>query len=283
MPIIGAHVSVAGGLHKAISNAQAIGAQCLQIFGASPRSFTVKMPEPSMVSAYKQALQSSGLGPVFLHAAYLVNLASLQADLRAKSILNLSAHLQIADMIDAQGLIFHIGSGKDMPRDKALAMTVVGMEKVLKNVKGKTQLIMENTAGSGNKIGKDAAELGWLLKKLNSKRVKVCVDTAHAFEAGTIKEFTAPGVKKFLDEYDQEVGFANIVAFHINDSMTSFNSHHDRHENIGEGYIGLQGFKNLARDQRLKNMPWILEVPGFDGKGPDKKNVEILKKVIGKK
>lgn len=283
MPIIGAHVSAAGGLAKAIKNAQSIGAQCMQVFGASPRTFFAKIPDKQTIKEYKEALQTSGLEPVFLHAAYLVNLASPKADLRIKSIKNLSAHLQIAELMQAQGLIFHIGSGKDMPREKALALTVEGMKKVLSSVTGSTQLIMENTAGSGNKIGKDAAELGWLLKKLNSKRVKVCIDTAHAFEAGAIQKFSPASIKAFLDNYDDNVGWENIACFHINDSKTEFASHHDRHENIGEGYIGLSGFKNLAHDQRMQDMPWILEVPGFDGKGPDQKNIQILHKLIGKK
>ena len=117
----------------------------------------------------------------------------------------------------------------------------------------------------------------WVLKKIKSARVKVCIDTAHAFEAGMITEYSKAGVKKFLDELNKYIGFKNIAAFHINDSKTLAGSHHDRHENIGQGYIGVEGFKNLARDKRMKNMPWILEVPGFKDEGPDARNIEILK------
>jgi len=286
MPIIGAHVSTAGGYKNAIIKAEKIGAECIQIFGASPRSYTAKMPDKKSIEEYKIALKNSTVKKVFLHAAYLVNLASDNKDIFKKSVRNLIDHLQIAEMLGAQGLIFHIGSGKDQPREQALKLTLYGMKEVLKNVHGKTELIMENTAGSGQKIGRDAKELGWLLKQMKSKRVKVCVDTAHALEAGVIEKFTPKEVKKFLDEYDKEVGLSaqggrerNISAFHINDSKTEFNSHHDKHENIGQGHIGLVGFKNLARDKRMKDMPWILEVPGFNGEGPDKKNVEILKRV----
>jgi len=278
MPIIGAHVSAAGGLKNAVLRAEKIGAKAMQIFGASPRSFTVKLPDKKEVEEYREAFKKSGIKAVFLHAAYLVNLASAKKDLREKSVKSLSDHLKIADIIGARGLIFHIGSAKDMPREEALKLTLDGMKMVLQNVPGKTELIMENTAGGGQKIGRDAAELGWLLKKMKDKRIKVCVDTAHALEAGMIAKFTPVEIKKFLDDYDRQVGFKNISAFHINDSKTEFNSHHDRHENIGEGYIGLSGFKNLARDKKMKDMPWIMEVPGFDGEGPDKKNIEILKK-----
>jgi deoxyribonuclease-4 len=277
MPIIGAHVSATGGISKTIANAKKIGAECIQIFGASPRAYEVKMPSAEEIKKYKEELKQSGIGPVFLHAAYLVNLASPNNYIREQSIKNLAGHLQIAEMIGAQGLIFHIGSGKDSLRAEAINKTVAGMKEVLQKVKGKTFLTMENTAGGRNSIGDTAAEIGEVLKKVKSARVKVCIDTAHAFEAGMIMEYSKANVKKFLDELNKQIGFINITAFHVNDSKTLAGSHHDRHENIGQGHIGIEGFKNLARDKRMKNMPWILEVPGFNGEGPDKKNVEILK------
>lgn len=271
-------MSAAGGLHYAISNAKKIGAECMQIFGASPRAYEVKPPAAEEVKRYKEELKQSGIEPVFLHAAYLVNLASPNDYVRAQSIKNLAGHLRIAETIGAQGLIFHIGSGKDSSREQAIQKTAAGMKEVLRNVPGKARLIMENTAGGGNSIGDTAEEIGAVLKKVKSGRVKVCIDTAHAFEAGMIDEYALPKVKKFLDELDKHIGFNNIVAFHLNDSKTLAGSHHDRHENIGQGHIGIEGFKNLARDKRMKTMPWILEVPGFADEGPDKKNVEILQK-----
>ncbi|OGF18500.1 hypothetical protein A3G56_01840 [Candidatus Falkowbacteria bacterium RIFCSPLOWO2_12_FULL_45_10] len=277
MPIIGAHVSAAGGLHKAIENATKIGASCIQIFGSSPRTYEVKTPAAEEVKKYQEGLKQSGLGPVFLHAAYLVNLASPNGYVRAQSIKNLAGHLRIAELVGAQGLIFHIGSGKDSARERAIAQTVAGMKEVLKSVPGKAWLVMENTAGGGNSIGDTAEEIGAVLKKVKSNRVRVCIDTAHAFEAGMIDEYAPAKVKKFLDELDKHIGFKDVVAWHINDSKTPANSHHDRHANIGEGHIGLAGFKNLAKDSRMKTMPWILEVPGFKDEGPDARNIEILK------
>lgn len=279
MPIIGAHVSTAGGLKNAVANAQEIGAQCFQIFGASPRTWWAKQPDKAAVEEYKTALKEAGLGPVFLHAAYLVNLGSTP-DNYQKSVRSLSDHLAIADAIGAQGLIFHIGSATGHPYDEALKQVVKGMKEVLKNVPGKTQLIMENCAGGGTKIGTNAREIGGLLKAVKSSRVKVCLDTAHSFESGEIMEYTKGNVKTFLDVYDEYVGLDAIACFHINDSKTLAGSFHDRHENIGEGHIGLEGFKNLAADKRMKNLPWIMEVPGFDDEGPDKRNVEILKGIV---
>lgn len=277
LPLIGGHVSAAGGLYKAIENATRIGAECIQIFGASPRQWYAKMPTHDEVVRYKDALKTSKVKAVFLHAAYLVNCASPEADSWNKSVKSLSEHLAIAEMIGAQGLIFHIGTAKNQSHDEVIKKVVGAMKEVLENVPGHTQLIMENAAGSGQKIGTTAQEMGDIFHALKSSRVKVCIDTAHAFESGTIEDYTPGNIKKFLDEWDRCLDLENIVALHANDSKTATHSHHDRHENIGEGYIGLKGFKSLAVEKRLHDKSWILEVPGFDDEGPDKKNVEILR------
>lgn len=275
---IGAHVSRVGGLQKSIENALKIGANCMQIFGSSPRQWRVRFPSPREIAGYKDALKKSAIEPVFLHAPYLVNLASPDNVIWLKSVRALTGHLKIAEAIGAQGLIFHPGSGKgEVSHERALERAVRAMREVLKRVPGKSQLIIENTAGGGQKIGGSVEELAHLLNRVRSKRVKVCFDTAHAFEAGLIKEFIPSSIKRVFDEWARGVGLENTVALHVNDSKTRFNSHHDRHENIGQGYIGLKGFKHLAREQRIRDKPWIIETPGFDRKGPDKKNLDRLK------
>lgn len=277
IPKLGAHVSTAGGLWKAIENAKNIGAQCIQIFGASPRQWEAKMPSESDVKKFKSAAAESDVSPIFLHASYLVNLASPIPELREKSVQSLCAHLEIATKIGATGLIFHMGSGKGIERKKAIELTVKGIKMVLQRVAGSGKLIMENSAGGGDKLGSEPEEMGKIFTGVDSSRVGVCIDTAHAFEAGIIETYTSPKISKFLDEWEGAVRLKNILALHINDSKTGPNSHHDRHENLGEGYIGLSGFKNLAKEKRLRDKAWILEVPGFDGMGPDKRNVDILK------
>lgn len=144
-PNIGAHVSTAGGLSSALVNAERIGAKCFQIFGASPRQWRALFPKEEDIKLFKKLLKEKELGPVFLHASYLVNLASVNGDILKKSIKNLSDHLQIASMLGAEGLIFHVGSSKGMEKKKALDQEVSAMKEVLKNGKG-SSLIMENTA-----------------------------------------------------------------------------------------------------------------------------------------
>lgn len=276
-PIIGAHVSAQGGLYKAFENAKNIGADAIQIFGSSPQQWSVRLPKEEDIKKFKQAHKESGNVPVFLHASYLANLASANEITRANALQSLTGHLKIADLIGAQGLIFHIGSGKDQTKEDAMNLVVEGCQKILKNVPGKTQLILENSSAGGAKLGSTPKEIGTILKRIKSPRAKVCFDTAHAFEAGIIKYESTEEIKKVFDEWDREVGLENIVALHANDSKTAFGSHNDRHDNIGSGHISLKGFQNLAKEKRLHDKVWLLEVPGFDDLGPDAKNVKILK------
>lgn len=276
LPRIGAHVSTAGGLAYGIENAVKIGASCIQIFGASPRQWKAPMPNDEVIERFKNKRQTSGIGPVFLHASYLVNLAHENEQARQWSVASLTDHLKIAKAIEAQGLIFHIGSRQGLTDEEAHKRVVAGMQTILTAVPGDTQLIMENAAGV-KKVGGTAAELGLLRKMVDSPRVAVCWDTAHAFEAGIAGHFTEEDVTRMCDEIEKHIGWEQLVAIHANDSKTEFASQHDRHENIGEGFIGLDGFRNLARDTRLWTASWLLEVPGTDKKGPDRKNIETLR------
>ncbi len=276
IPSIGAHVSVEGGLHKGIERALAIGADCMQIFGSSPQQWAVRFPNDDDVKKFHELKKKHRFGPVYLHASYLVNLASSDRKIWHTSVGSLVGHLKIAEIIGAEGLIFHIGAGKEQERGEAIANVKRGVERVLAEFQGKAKLVMENSA-SKKKIGADPKEIGELFCRFDSNRVSVCVDTAHAFEAGVIESFTAESVRGFTDSLDKEIGLKHIAVIHANDSRTKYNSGHDVHENIGEGYIGLEGFQNLAKEKRLQDKVWLLEVPGFGGKGPDKENVDRLR------
>ena len=278
-PFIGGHVSAAGGFYKAVENAERIGATAMQFFGASPRQWFAKIPDQAAVDAYQSALKKSQVKAVFLHAAYLPNLATGFAESYEKSIKSLSEHLQIVTMLGANGLIFHMGSfGGEMTHDEAIEKTAKGMKQVLKNVPGDAFLVMENSSGGGGKLGSVVTDLGAIKRLVNDSRVKVCIDTAHAFESGVFAEKITPeNVREVFDEWDREINLKDLVALHVNDTKTKHNSHTDRHENIGHGYIGIEGFRALAGEKRLHHAAWMLEVPGFDDHGPDKKNVDILR------
>lgn len=277
VPKIGGHVSVAGGLGNGIENAKRIGANCIQIFASSSRQWKITWPSKVSAEQFKKAKKEKGIDPVYLHAPYLVNLASPEPAHAALSANTLNEYLELSDFIGASGVIFHIGSGKDSLRDKACATVVGHLKKILKIHRGKSELVIENAAGGGAKIGATLVEIGEIMKQADGSQLKFCFDTAHYFEAGQIEKYDKESVANLAEQIRAHIGKENFVAMHVNDSKTAFNSHHDRHENIGKGYIGLEGFKNLAKEKLFRETPWILEVPGFDNEGPDKENIDIAK------
>ncbi len=274
-PKIGAHVSVAGGLKNGVENAASMGAACMQVFGSSPRQWKVRMPTEKEITEYVATQKKDSISPVYLHASYLVNLGSANEEIYAKSKESLVGHLQITEAIGADGLIFHVGAHKKGSRKEASSRVVAGIKEVLRKVSGKSHLAMENSATPA-KLGDTIEEIEEIFKQANSPRLKVCMDTAHAYASG-ILEFTEEGIKEWCDKLDKALGLDNVVALHVNDSKAPFGSGVDRHENMGQGYIGKKGMALLAKEQRLWDKAWILEVPGFENMGPDKKNVDILK------
>ncbi len=167
---IGAHVSTAGGLVNALTKAREIDANCLQIFGASPRQWQTKIPEKSDCKKFKAACMQEKIGPIFLHAAYLVNLASPDPTTRAKSEKNLATHLTIAENLGAQGLVFHLGSGKESPKAEAIKLIIQSCRRILKTVPGASALTLENSAGGGQRIGSSFEELKIILEGIASPR-----------------------------------------------------------------------------------------------------------------
>jgi deoxyribonuclease-4 len=277
MPTIGAHVSTSGGLHNCFQNGINIGAEALQIFGASPRQWRAGLPAKDALTKYEEEKKKGENMPVFLHAAYLVNLATPDNELFQKSITNLTQHLKIANLLGAEGLIYHIGSYKNSTLEESEKRVAEGMLKVLEKAPGPANLIMENASGGGNKMGTTPEEIGAIFKMADHPRIKVCIDTCHAYAAGQLEKFTSSELEKFKTSCKKSFGLKNLTVLHVNDSKTEFNSGKDRHENIGQGNIGLEAFQNLAKDSFFSSIPWLLEVPGYEGNGPDTENMEITK------
>lgn len=274
---IGGHVSAAGGFYKAVERATAIGGTAMQIFGASPRSFHAPLPPTEEIDKYRKALEKSPIRAVYLHALYLVNLATADEALFAKSEKSLADHFRIAEVLGADGLVFHPGSAKGLTREEALNRQAEALSRIIKAVPGRTKLLVENTAGGGDKLGGPLEDIEYLIKKISSSRFGVCLDTAHAFEYGLVKQYSEAECSKLFAEFEKKIGLEKLIVIHANDSKTPSASNADRHENIGQGEIGLMGFKNLAKIEKLREKTWLLEVPGFEDEGPDAKNIQILK------
>lgn len=282
--LFGAHISTAGGLAKASARVAAIGGNCLQIFSTSPRGWKPAEVTEEQVEKFRQAKEEYGVDPVYFHAAYLINLTG-SPETQEKSVRALTAELITAKRLGVVGTIIHLGSflkdAKGREADRYKTKFGVEYKTLLKNIKQilqdtppETYFIIENMGM--RKIGLTLEEIGFLVKELESERIKVCLDTCHLHAAG----YDLSGPEKlttFLDQFDELIGLGRLAVWHLNDSRDEFGSLRDRHENLGEGQIPKAVFSALLSNDRINDRPFILETPGFDGGGPDKANMDILK------
>ena len=280
---IGAHVSTAGGLDKGIERAQAMGAETIQIFGAPPQSWRRRGYPREEAQAFRAQAAAAGIWPIFIHAVYLVNLATSNPENLIKSQDALIADMVLSSAIGAKGVIFHIGSHRGLGFATMFGQIVDSVRRVLAETPEDAWLVIENSAGMGDSVGRKLGELAAVMKEVASPRLKVCFDTQHAFSAG-YDVATAGGLAATVDEFEREVGLAHLVAIHANDSKCPLGGGVDRHENIGDGHIGRAGFKVILAQPAFRDLPFLLEVPGFpkEGKkaeGPDKENVDRLKAI----
>ncbi len=275
---IGAHVSTAGGISKAVARGAEIGCEALQIFGSSPQSWAFK-PVPRMeIEAFRQGMAEAGMGPVFLHGIYLINLGTPNPVNLDKGMESLISHMALASDIGAAGVIFHPGSHGGAGYDAVFPQTVAGIQRVLELSAEGPSLVLENMAGMGQHIGAKFEDLGRILKAVDNPRLRVCLDTQHCFAAG-YDLTTKLGIDAMLAEFEDDIGVDNLIAVHANDSKRPCGSGVDRHDNIGEGFIGVEGFATIMATPAFQGVPFLLEVPGFGGKGPDQQNVDILKNI----
>jgi deoxyribonuclease-4 len=278
--IIGAHVSAAGGISKAIDRGADIGAEAVQIFGSSTRSWRFKALTGAEAEDFRTKNADAGMSPPFLHAIYLINLGNANPDNVEKSVTSLVNYMHLADQIGAGGVIFHPGSHGGAGYDGVFQQVVDSIKLVLDQTPEGPLLCLENMAGMGQHIGAKFSELGEVLKAVDSPRLGICLDTQHAFAAGY--DLTNPeGVAGMIEEFDRDIGLDRLAAVHANDSKRACGSGVDRHDNIGEGLIGEEGFTNIMSHPAFGEVPFFLEVPGFGEKrgGPDKPNVDILKAI----
>ncbi len=275
---IGAHVKASGGVDKAIGRAEDIGAETIQIFSGAPQAWRRKEYRPEEVEAYRAGATEKGIGPAFIHGVYLVNLATDKAENLAKSLDALVHDMNVCHLLGVKGVIFHIGSHRGAGYEQVFRQVVESVRKIVDVTPEDTWLILENSAGMGGSIGSKFEELGRIIREAGSLRVKVCLDTQHCFAAGYDLK-TKDGLVAAMSEFEAEVGLDRLVAVHANDSKCPLAGSVDRHENIGEGHIGLDGFQNIMSHPAFRDVPFLLETPGFDNQGPDQRNVEILKRL----
>ncbi len=258
---VGAHVSASGGVFNAVANAQAIGAKAFALFTKNQRQWNGKELDGETIDKFKNALQASGILPrhILPHDSYLINLGHPEDEQREKSMEAFLDEVQRCELLGLDKLNFHPGSHlKKISEDECLAKISEAMNITLDKTKG-VSLVIENTAGQGSNLGFKFEHLAQIIDKVEDKsRVGVCIDTCHMYSAGYDIR-TREAYDKSWSEFDKIIGFKYLMGMHINDSKAKFGSHVDRHNSLGAGEIGLDAFRFIMNDERMDDIPLILE------------------------
>ena len=274
--IPGAHVSTSGGIHTAIDRAEAIGGESLQIFTQSPRTWRQTNHDPANFERFKERRAEAGILGVVCHALYLVNLATPDEEIYEKSVTTLMNTVDVACAIEADGVVFHVGSHLGAGFEAGLERVVPALERALERCSETTWLLIENSAGAGGTIGRSVDELAVLVDRLDRHpRLGICLDSCHLWVSGIdVTDRTALDV--CVDEVEERIGLDRLRALHVNDAGAPFDSNRDRHANLGEGEIA-EGMSVFLGHPKLQGLPTILEVPGPDGHGPDANEIQKLR------
>jgi len=275
---IGAHVSSAGGIHTAIDRAEEMGADSVQVFTQSPRMWRPTNHPPENFERFRERRAEAGIDGVLCHALYLINLASPKDDMYEKSVAALANTVDVGCAIEADGVVFHVGSHLGAGLDAGLDRVVEAMKQVLDRCSETTWLLMENCAGTGATIGRSIGGLAVIFDRLDRHpRLGICLDSCHLYASGyDVTDEAALDV--VLAEVDSSFGLDRLRALHVNDSAAPLGSNRDRHANIGDGLMGRK-LGVFLRHRRLQGLPAVLEVPGEDGHGPNADEVRKAKKL----
>ncbi len=257
---LGVHVSSAGKIDQAVDRAVALGCNTFQVFISNPRGWRPTMIPDTDVRNFKEKYQKTSMQGAVAHAIYLINLASPNSYLREQSIESLISSLVNVERLGLSGLVTHIGSHQGDGLEIGISRVVESLDQILTDTTCCAMLLLENTAGAGNLVGKTIKEIGDILRKADSERLGFCLDTAHAFEYG-YELNTAAGLEALVTEIEKEIGLDKLRAIHLNDSMTDLGSNRDRHETFGKGFIGEEAMVRIINHPKLRDKPFIMETP----------------------
>lgn len=274
-------MSVSGGVFKALERGHSIGCDVVQIFVKNNMQWMGRPHPPADVAQFKAEKSRHQFAAVFGHTGYLINLGAADSGNRVKSLQSLIQEIIFAGALDLPFLVLHPGAHLGAGEKEGLRRIVAGLDEVVRATKdSKVRIALENTAGQGSCLGDQIEHLAAIYDAVeNSKRLGLCIDTAHLFAAGNDIR-TAEGWDKTMAKIDKLIGRKEILAFHLNDSKTDLGSRVDRHENIGKGKIGLEGFRHIVNDARFKNIPGCLETPKSDDLHEDVANLAVLRSLV---
>jgi deoxyribonuclease-4 len=272
--LIGAHVSPAGGLAKAIERGVEKDCRAIQIFNQSPRMWKPTTYRDEDIAAFREAMARSQIDAVVIHAVYLLNCASDDPDIRAKSLTSLTHSLRVGQQIGASGVVLHPGSAKTGDVTSAIARAGKTIKEALRESEG-CELHLENTAGTGGTLGRSFDELAALLEASGGgRRLGVCLDSCHLLASGYDIR-TAAGMSSTLREATRKLGRDKVRSLHLNDSQTPLGSNRDRHANLGAGELGEEGCMAFLSTPGLQKLPCVLETPGANREGPGRKEIAL--------
>jgi deoxyribonuclease IV len=277
--LLGAHMSIAGGVHMAIERGRSIKCTAIQMFVKNNMQWFARPLMPEEIRAFLEHRQRAELLSIFAHANYLINLAATNPQFHANSLRALAEELIRADQLELPFLVLHPGAHLGAGEEAGLEKIAGSINRVFRKIpRVKTRIALETTAGQGSCLGPTFEHLAYIIENVREpERLCVCLDTAHVFAAGY--DITSEAaIKKTFREFDRTIGLERLAAIHVNDSKTARGSRVDRHEHIGKGKIGLDAFRFIMRDRRFRKIPKVLETP----KGKDlREDVENLKTLRG--
>lgn len=281
MRLLGSHVSIAGGVHKAFAIGGTIGCTAIQIFTKNANRWEAQPLDDKEISRFQHAWKASGIQIVIAHDSYLINLGTPRDDLWQKSQHALCGEMQRCEQLGIPYLVIHPGSHVGAGETEGLRRAAQALNRIYQHIPGNpTQILLETTAGQGTNLGYQFEQLAAILDLAQEpERLGICFDTCHAFAAG-YELRTEEGFQRTFDAFDRLLGINRLKVIHVNDSVKTCGSRVDRHQGIGEGEIGLDGFRWLMRDSRFETIPMILETPkGRDPVASDQHNLQVLKKL----
>lgn len=289
MPRLGAHMSVAGGLPRAVERAVMHRCQALQIFAKNASQWRGRLVPPAEVREFRAKVKASGIAPVVSHASYLINLATTNRPLHELSMEAMGDELDRAEALGLLGVVLHPGCYTSGNEAEGLALVAASLLELLgARRRGRTMVLLEQTAGQGTALGATFEQLASMIAKMNDhRRVGVCLDTCHLLAAGY--DICSPeGYAATFKQFGRLVGFERLKVFHMNDSKKPLGSRIDRHEHIGHGCLGVEPFRRIVNDRRFRGLPMLLETPKTEGRSPteiqidplDERNLETLRGLI---
>ncbi|MFH1597827.1 MAG: deoxyribonuclease IV [Patescibacteria group bacterium] len=271
----GAHVSIAHGIQYAPLNANQLGCEVFQMFTRPPQGGPASNLNEQAIEDFLTNCSKFQFTDYYVHAPYYINLASIKKNIYFGSIAAIRKELEVGAKIKAEYVMFHPGSAKDVTEKKGIKMVIEGLKKILDGYDGATELLIENSAGAGSVVGDKFEEIAEIIQEVNHPKLTgVCLDTAHSFESGYDWQ-DKKAVDNTLKKFDKTLGLSKLKMMHGNDSKTVIGSHSDRHEHIGQGEIGLGGFKAIIKHSKLQKINLVLETPA--DQGGYKTDLKILK------